>query len=153
MHLFSINHFKPNAGDGKGASVDSVGSGSKKGGGGSSPANSVGQSAAATHQHKAGNTVNTTTAAAHKTVLHSSSTFSTSSSSTVHDTSPAESADKCSMCWFQFSLFRRAHHCRLCDALCCDDCSKKRCLIDYSQVLTNIQYVGFILHFFSCFSG
>jgi len=47
-----------------------------------------------------------------------------------------DSADKCSMCSFQFSLFRRAHHCRLCDALCCDECSKKRCLVEYQQVRT-----------------
>ena len=47
---------------------------------------------------------------------------------------PPDTPDKCSMCWFQFSLFKRAHHCRLCGSLCCDECSKKRCLLEYSQV-------------------
>jgi hypothetical protein len=46
--------------------------------------------------------------------------------------------DRCSLCWFQFSLFRRPHHCRLCDALTCDECSKKRVLIEYQQVRGNV---------------
>ena len=47
---------------------------------------------------------------------------------------PPDPTDKCSMCLFSFTLFKRAHHCRLCEALCCDECSKKRCLVEYSQV-------------------
>eukprot|EP01032_Pedospumella_encystans_P009188 gene9188-10842_t len=49
---------------------------------------------------------------------------------------PPDPTDKCSMCLFSFTLFKRAHHCRLCEALCCDECSKKRCLVEYSQVRT-----------------
>jgi hypothetical protein len=52
----------------------------------------------------------------------------------THPSLNTESPDRCSLCWFSFTLFRRPHHCRLCDALCCDECSKKRCLVAYSQV-------------------
>jgi hypothetical protein len=36
----------------------------------------------------------------------------------------------CLLCLTPFSMFRRQHHCRLCDALCCDECSRKRVLVD-----------------------
>lgn len=54
----------------------------------------------------------------------------------AHSAAPvfAENTNQCSLCLFQFSLFRRPHHCRVCDALTCDECSKKRCLVEYSQV-------------------
>lgn len=40
----------------------------------------------------------------------------------------------CTLCCVQFTLFRRQHHCRLCNALCCDECSKKRAVLDATQV-------------------
>jgi hypothetical protein len=58
----------------------------------------------------------------------------------THPSLNTESPDRCSLCWFSFTLFRRPHHCRLCDALCCDECSKKRCLVAYSQVRYNEVY-------------
>ena len=39
----------------------------------------------------------------------------------------------CVLCGTGFTLFRRQHHCRLCNALCCDDCSKRRAVIEGSQ--------------------
>jgi len=42
----------------------------------------------------------------------------------------------CSFCSFVFTMFRRQHHCRLCNNLCCDECSKKRVIVDSSQVRT-----------------
>lgn len=32
----------------------------------------------------------------------------------------------CTLCMSGFTIFKRQHHCRLCETLCCDDCSKKR---------------------------
>jgi hypothetical protein len=40
----------------------------------------------------------------------------------------------CSMCGFQFTMFKRQHHCRLCNCVCCDDCSKKRVHINNTPV-------------------
>ena len=40
----------------------------------------------------------------------------------------------CWLCEFKFTLFKRQHHCRLCDCVCCDDCSKKKALVDEAQV-------------------
>ena len=40
----------------------------------------------------------------------------------------------CWLCEFKFTLFKRQHHCRLCDCVCCDDCSKKKALVDEVQV-------------------
>ena len=30
-------------------------------------------------------------------------------------------------------MFKRQHHCRLCDSTCCDDCSKKKAVVDGSS--------------------
>jgi ankyrin repeat protein len=35
----------------------------------------------------------------------------------------------CSLCGCGFTLFRRQHHCRVCNALCCDDCSRRRAVL------------------------
>ena len=40
----------------------------------------------------------------------------------------------CTLCGATFTLFKRQHHCRLCDSLCCDDCSKKRIVISKAPV-------------------
>jgi hypothetical protein len=45
-----------------------------------------------------------------------------------------EPADRCHLCGIHFTMFRRQHHCRLCNVLCCDECSKKRTVIDGNQV-------------------
>lgn len=42
--------------------------------------------------------------------------------------------DRCHLCGTLFTMFRRQHHCRLCNVLCCDECSKKRTVIDGNQV-------------------
>jgi hypothetical protein len=42
--------------------------------------------------------------------------------------------ETCSLCSFQFTLFKRQHHCRMCSILCCDDCSRKRVFVDFDQV-------------------
>ena len=50
---------------------------------------------------------------------------------------PKENKEKdkiCSLCDFKFTLFKRQHHCRLCDAVCCDDCSRKKAIVDDNQV-------------------
>lgn len=31
-------------------------------------------------------------------------------------------------------MFKRQHHCRLCDTTCCDDCSRKRAVVDGNPV-------------------
>ena len=41
----------------------------------------------------------------------------------------------CWLCAFQFTMFKRQHHCRLCDASCCDDCCKKKGIIEGQQVM------------------
>ena len=41
----------------------------------------------------------------------------------------------CWLCAFQFTLFKRQHHCRLCDASCCDDCCKKKGILEGQQVM------------------
>lgn len=47
----------------------------------------------------------------------------------------------CWLCEFKFTLFKRQHHCRLCDCVCCDDCSKKKALVDEAQVrLCNLTF-------------
>jgi hypothetical protein len=48
---------------------------------------------------------------------------------------PLDGKDKCILCSAGFSFFRRQHHCRLCNVLCCDDCSKKRVIMQ-SKVIT-----------------
>ena len=40
--------------------------------------------------------------------------------------------DACQLCQAPFSLFKRQHHCRMCNILCCDDCSKKRVTVEGS---------------------
>lgn len=106
IFLFRLNHFNPNSdlSASKISHNSSVDSGSKKGG--ISP------------------TVSTSSKSKNKSGCET----------TLPPPVVTESADRCSLCLFQFSFFRRPHHCRLCDALCCDECSKKRCLVEYSQV-------------------
>ena len=49
----------------------------------------------------------------------------------------ANNKDKiCNLCGFIFTMFKRQHHCRLCDSSCCDDCSKKRAVVQEQQVGT-----------------
>ena len=40
----------------------------------------------------------------------------------------------CWLCEFKFTLFKRQHHCRMCDCVCCDECSRKKALVDEAQV-------------------
>ena len=40
----------------------------------------------------------------------------------------------CALCDFKFTMFKRQHHCRLCDVVCCDECSKKKAVVEHSQV-------------------
>ena len=50
---------------------------------------------------------------------------------------PKDSKDSfkmCALCDFKFTLFKRQHHCRLCDAVCCDECSKKKAIVEETQV-------------------
>jgi ankyrin repeat protein len=47
---------------------------------------------------------------------------------------PLDGKEKCVMCSINFTLFRRQHHCRLCNCLCCDECSRKRVTMASSQV-------------------
>ena len=50
---------------------------------------------------------------------------------------PKESRDNlktCALCDFKFTLFKRQHHCRLCDCVCCDECSRKKAIVEESQV-------------------
>jgi len=48
--------------------------------------------------------------------------------------SQLDGEDRCALCSAQYGLFKRPHHCRLCSACCCDDCSRKRCIIEGAQV-------------------
>jgi hypothetical protein len=45
------------------------------------------------------------------------------------ESQPADGRDKCVLCSAAFSFFKRQHHCRVCNSLCCDDCSRKRVLM------------------------
>lgn len=45
-----------------------------------------------------------------------------------------ENLKMCSLCDFKFTLFKRQHHCRLCDIVCCDECSKKKAIVEGAQV-------------------
>ena len=38
-------------------------------------------------------------------------------------------SSSCSNCQCSFTLFFRAHACRLCDLNCCEDCSKRRIVL------------------------
>ena len=49
-----------------------------------------------------------------------------------------EKSKTCSLCGFQYTLFRRQHHCRMCASSCCDDCSKKKVLLQGQPVSTLI---------------
>lgn len=64
--------------------------------------------------------------------LSISTTTSPSSSPTI--TMSSKGSTLCVLCSAGFSLFKRQHHCRLCSAICCDDCSKRRAIIDGTQV-------------------
>ena len=46
----------------------------------------------------------------------------------------AQAGKYCWLCAFQFTLFKRQHHCRLCDASCCDECGKKKAVVDGKEV-------------------
>lgn len=49
--------------------------------------------------------------------------------SEVIHSSPKSASGGCLLCGINFTLFRRQHHCRLCNSVCCDDCSKRKCLL------------------------
>ncbi|RYG69591.1 hypothetical protein EON64_02310 [archaeon] len=66
-----------------------------------------------------------------------SSSEDTSASSSLK--SDPTKGTKCRLCSVPFTMFRRNHHCRLCNILCCDDCSKKRCVIDNAQVSIGVK--------------
>lgn len=55
----------------------------------------------------------------------SSSGVDSSGNSGHKDESESES-EQCQCCQVSYTMFRRAHTCRLCARSCCDDCSKKR---------------------------
>jgi hypothetical protein len=64
----------------------------------------------------------------------------------------------CSLCGFQFTMFKRQHHCRLCNCICCDDCSKKRAIIDAKEVqkfhfLLALRFTDLIFIFFYLLLG
>jgi hypothetical protein len=40
----------------------------------------------------------------------------------------------CCLCDFKFTMFRRQHHCRMCDTVCCEDCSRKKATVEEKQV-------------------
>ena len=56
-----------------------------------------------------------------------------------------ENFKMCALCDFKFTLFKRQHHCRLCDAVCCDECSKKKAIVEETQVyyFTNIAALSY----------
>ena len=56
----------------------------------------------------------------------------------------------CVLCGTGFTLFRRQHHCRLCNALCCDDCSKRRAVIEGSQHRTCDSCFNVVLYRLDC---
>lgn len=66
----------------------------------------------------------------------SSSSPSLVSSKVESSSKPSAVNAGCSLCGFQFTIFKRQHHCRLCNTICCDDCSKKRCLFESAQIRT-----------------
>lgn len=98
--------------------------------------------------------------------VHSSSSSSSSNNRSISTTSSSSSAihhnsssgggganntvdaeNRCLLCACQFTMFRRQHHCRLCNALCCDDCSKKRVVLDSSSVRDNDRTIIYLLSF------
>lgn len=52
----------------------------------------------------------------------------------AHFCYPMDGVTKCILCSTVFTLFLRQHHCRLCNVLCCDYCSKGRATLKGSQV-------------------
>lgn len=56
--------------------------------------------------------------------------------SNPNDEAPRQNSGKdcCILCSASFTLFKRMHHCRMCEVLVCDDCSKKRAIVDASPV-------------------
>ena len=55
-----------------------------------------------------------------------------------HTTSPASigsnpSTKECQLCGFVYTLFTRRHTCRICEVGCCDECSKKRIIVNYKE--------------------
>ena len=65
---------------------------------------------------------------------------------------PMDSKEKCVLCSTTFSLFKFAYKCKLCDATCCDDCSKKRVILNkkvsnYVYILLIDAYINLLLVF------
>jgi len=62
----------------------------------------------------------------------------------------AKEGPTCLLCSAHFTLFLRQHHCRLCNALCCDTCSRRRATVEakdvrvcdgcYNLVLSKVEY-------------
>lgn len=47
-----------------------------------------------------------------------------------------DASKQCELCGFMYTLFRRKHNCRLCSCSCCDECSKKRSILDDVPIRT-----------------
>jgi len=62
-------------------------------------------------------------------------------------------APVCNLCGVGFTLFRRQHHCRLCNTLCCDDCSRKRAILEGSQQRACDGCFNVVLHRLECLAG
>lgn len=54
--------------------------------------------------------------------------------STKEAPSSSQTPPLCQLCCSAFTLFRRQHHCRLCSALTCDECSKRRATVGGTAV-------------------
>jgi ankyrin repeat protein len=51
--------------------------------------------------------------------------------------SPSQTADSnCRLCGVQFSFFKYKRECKICDVVCCDDCSKRRCMVESASQRT-----------------
>ena len=81
-------------------------------------------------------------AATNADVLHLSANTYENTTETV----ATSTSTQCVLCSTPFSLFRRQHHCRMCNVLCCDDCSKKRVILDSTQQRTCDSCFNIIVH-------
>ena len=65
---------------------------------------------------------------------------------------PLDAREKCVLCAVAFTFFRRVHHCRLCDVACCDDCSRKRGIINNKvyQSASDLYYQLTLLSLVKC---
>jgi ankyrin repeat protein len=68
-------------------------------------------------------------AASNADALHLTANMYENTSETI----ATSTSSLCVLCSTSFSLFRRQHHCRICNVLCCDDCSKKRVVLEGTQ--------------------